>query len=139
MMHNRDPTKEKAERQEYTKTPNTKPVLNWLAGKERQIALQQEVERLKRKLKHEENVRRALKRAFNRPLGSLPRLPSYLPTFTLELLAEVAVLEEEVFRLETQFLHFSQCLDREATLSNKDMPNIARSPPSKASCKKSFI
>ncbi|KAJ4866446.1 hypothetical protein Rs2_52029 [Raphanus sativus] len=38
---------------------------------------------------------KALERAFTRPLGALPRLPSYLPRHTLELLAEVAVLEEE--------------------------------------------
>ncbi|KAJ4871249.1 hypothetical protein Rs2_47131 [Raphanus sativus] len=60
------------------------------------------VDKLKRKLRHEENVHRALERAFTRPLGALPRLPSYLPRHTLELLAEVAVLEEEVVRLEEQ-------------------------------------
>lgn len=38
-----------------------------------------QVENLKKKLKHEENVHRALQRAFNRPLGALPRLPPYLP------------------------------------------------------------
>ncbi|CAL5377366.1 unnamed protein product [Camellia sinensis] len=56
------------------------------------------VDKLK-KLRHEENVHRALERAFTRPLGALPRLPPYLPPF---LLAEVAVLEEEVVRLEEQ-------------------------------------
>jgi hypothetical protein len=38
------------------------------------------VDKLKKKLRHEENVHRALERAFTRPLGALPRLPPYLPS-----------------------------------------------------------
>ena len=38
-----------------------------------------QIEKLKKKLRHEENVGRALKRAFTRPLGALPRLPPSLP------------------------------------------------------------
>jgi len=38
-----------------------------------------QVDKLKRKLRLEENVHRVLERAFTRPLGSLPRLPPYLP------------------------------------------------------------
>ena len=40
-----------------------------------------QVEKLKKKLRHEENVHRALERAFTRPLGTLPRLPPYLPPY----------------------------------------------------------
>ena len=40
-----------------------------------------QVDKLKRKLRHEENVHRALERAFTRPLGALPRLPPYLPPY----------------------------------------------------------
>jgi hypothetical protein len=39
-----------------------------------------QVDKLKKKLRHEENVHRALERAFTRPLGALPRLPPYLPS-----------------------------------------------------------
>ncbi|KAI3889816.1 hypothetical protein MKX03_033854 [Papaver bracteatum] len=92
-----------------------KPTLNRrLSRKERKIALQQDVDKLKKKLRHEENVHRALERAFTRPLGALPRLPPYLPQSTLELLAEVAVLEEEVVRLEEQVVNFRQGLYEEA-------------------------
>ncbi|GKV04687.1 hypothetical protein SLEP1_g16809 [Rubroshorea leprosula] len=84
------------------------------ASKERKMALQQDVDKLKKKLRHEENIHRALERAFTRPLGALPRLPPYLPASTLELLAEVAVLEEEVVRLEEQVVHFRQDLYQEA-------------------------
>ncbi|XP_027192143.1 uncharacterized protein [Cicer arietinum] len=83
-------------------------------NRERKMALIQDVDKLKRKLRHEENVHRALERAFTRPLGSLPRLPPYLPPYTLELLAEVAVLEEEVVRLEEQVVNFRQGLYQEA-------------------------
>ncbi|KAI5418136.1 uncharacterized protein LOC127074469 isoform X1 [Lathyrus oleraceus] len=84
------------------------------SNREKKIALLQDVDKLKRKLRHEENVHRALERAFTRPLGSLPRLPPYLPPYTLELLAEVAVLEEEVVRLEEQVVNFRQGLYQEA-------------------------
>ncbi|XP_061357448.1 uncharacterized protein LOC133301769 [Gastrolobium bilobum] len=84
------------------------------SNRERKMALLQDVDKLKRKLRHEENVHRALERAFTRPLGSLPRLPPYLPPYTLELLAEVAVLEEEVVRLEEQVVNFRQGLYQEA-------------------------
>ncbi|OEL35549.1 hypothetical protein BAE44_0003429, partial [Dichanthelium oligosanthes] len=73
---------------------------------------------LRKKLRHEENVHRALERAFTRPLGALPRLPPYLPSQTLELLAEVAVLEEEVVRLEEQVVNFRQGLYQEAIITS---------------------
>ncbi|XP_076949371.1 uncharacterized protein LOC143621991 [Bidens hawaiensis] len=69
---------------------------------DRKMALQQDVEKLKKRLTHEENVHRALEWALTRPFGPLPRLPPYLSPMTLELLAEVAVLEEEVAKLEEQ-------------------------------------
>ncbi|PAN35816.1 hypothetical protein PAHAL_6G236600 [Panicum hallii] len=86
--------------------------------RERKIALQQDVDKLRKKLRHEENVHRALERAFTRPLGALPRLPPYLPSQTLELLAEVAVLEEEVVRLEEQVVNFRQGLYQEAIITS---------------------
>ncbi|XP_039144240.1 uncharacterized protein LOC120281620 isoform X1 [Dioscorea cayenensis subsp. rotundata] len=108
---------------------NTKKLINrYQSRRERKIALQQDVDKLKRKLKHEENVHRALERAFTRPLGALPRLPPYLPSHTLELLAEVAVLEEEVVRLEEQVVNFRQGLYQEAiyiSSSKKTMENAS--------------
>uniref|UniRef100_A0A0D9XEL0 DUF547 domain-containing protein n=1 Tax=Leersia perrieri TaxID=77586 RepID=A0A0D9XEL0_9ORYZ len=86
------------------------------ARRERKLALQQDVDKLKKKLRHEENVHRALERAFTRPLGALPRLPPYLPSQTLALLAEVAVLEEEVVRLEEQVVNFRQGIYQEAII-----------------------
>lgn len=95
----------------------TKGVMNRIQSRrERKLALQQDVDKLKKKLRHEENVHRALERAFTRPLGALPRLPPYLPSQTLALLAEVAVLEEEVVRLEEQVVNFRQGIYQEAII-----------------------
>ncbi|KAL8261181.1 hypothetical protein R6Q59_025230 [Mikania micrantha] len=95
--------------------------------RERKMALQQDVEKLRKRLRHEENVHRALERAFTRPLGALPRLPPYLPPTTLELLAEVAVLEEEVVRLEEQVVHFRQGLYQEAVYISSSKQNLENS------------
>ncbi|WCJ31094.1 hypothetical protein M5689_012609 [Euphorbia peplus] len=94
-------------------------------NREKKLALLEDVDKLKKKLRHEENVHRALERAFTRPLGALPRLPPYLPPYTLELLAEVAVLEEEVVRLEEQIVNFRQGLYQEAVYiaSKKNVEN----------------
>lgn len=84
-----------------------------LSRKEKKLALLEDVDKLKKKLRQEENVHRALERAFSRRLGTLPHLPPYLPPQTLELLAEVAVLEEEVVRLEEEVVSFRQGLYQE--------------------------
>ncbi|XP_022133370.1 uncharacterized protein LOC111005958 isoform X2 [Momordica charantia] len=96
---------------------------NW----ERKMALLQDVDKLKKKLRHEENVHKALERAFTRPLGALPRLPPYLPPYILELLAEVAVLEEEVVRLEEQVVNFRQGLYQEAVYVSSSTKNLDNS------------
>ncbi|XP_068637638.1 uncharacterized protein [Aristolochia californica] len=103
---------------------NEQPATRRYSSRERKMALQQDVDKLKKKLRQEENVHRALERAFTRPLGALPRLPPYLPPYTLELLAEVAVLEEEVVRLEEQVVNFRQGLYQEAVFISSSKKNI---------------
>ncbi|KAJ8772892.1 hypothetical protein K2173_028069 [Erythroxylum novogranatense] len=116
--------KEKVEMQRSRSNEATKSAKNQRTSiRQKKMALEQDVDKLKRKLRHEENVHRALERAFTRPLGSLPRLPSYLPSATLELLAEVAVLEEEVVRLEEQVVHFRQDLYQEAVYISSSKRN----------------
>ncbi|KAI5439236.1 uncharacterized protein LOC127120363 [Lathyrus oleraceus] len=92
----------------------SKRMASKIGRRERKMALVQDVDKLKRKLRYEENVHRVLERALARPLGALPRLPPYLPPRTLELVAEVAVLEEEVVRLEEKIVNFRQGLYQEA-------------------------
>ncbi|GMH26449.1 hypothetical protein Nepgr_028292 [Nepenthes gracilis] len=81
------------------------------------------VDRLKKKLRHEENVHRALERAFTRPLGTFPRLPPYLPPYTLELLAEVASLEEEIVKLEELVELFRQGMYEETVCISSSRMN----------------
>ncbi|XP_058722245.1 uncharacterized protein LOC131594171 [Vicia villosa] len=96
---------------------------------ERKLALQQDVDSLKKKLKHEKSINMALERAFNRPLGVLPRLPPYLPPYILALLAEVAVLEEEIVRLEEKVVHFRQGLYQEAVYMSSCKTRLESSSP----------
>ncbi|XVE70008.1 hypothetical protein DITRI_Ditri10aG0037200 [Diplodiscus trichospermus] len=127
--------KEKAEMQGTKPIVATKAMKNRRASsKDRKMALQQDVDKLKKKLRQEENIHRALERAFNRPLGALPRLPPYLPPPTLELLAEVAVLEEEVVRLEEQVVHFRQDLYQEAVYISSSKRNMENSADSSEPC-----
>ncbi|XWS14659.1 hypothetical protein CRYUN_Cryun35bG0028200 [Craigia yunnanensis] len=120
--------KEKAEMQGTKPTVATRAMKNRQASsEERKMALQQDVDKLRKKLRQEQNIHRALERAFNRPLGALPRLPPYLPPSTLELLAEVAVLEEEIVRLEEQVVHFRQDLYREAVYISSSKRNMENS------------
>ncbi|XP_021910999.1 uncharacterized protein LOC110824790 isoform X1 [Carica papaya] len=122
------PQKEKVQMQGNKLRDGAKGIINRrAANKERKMALLQDVDKLKQKLRHEENVHRALQRAFTRPLGTLPRLPPYLPPSTLELLAEVAVLEEEVVRLEEQVVHFRQDLYQEAVYISSSKKNMETS------------
>ncbi|KAK1407541.1 hypothetical protein QVD17_39159 [Tagetes erecta] len=94
--------------------------------KDRKTTLQQDIEKLKKKLTLEENVHRALERALSRPLGALPHLPPYLSPGVLELIAEVAVLEEEVVMLEEQVVQLRQSQYEEAirvSLFKRDLEN----------------
>ncbi|KAG9450980.1 hypothetical protein H6P81_010945 [Aristolochia fimbriata] len=116
--------KEKLEMRGKRLIDNEQPTSRRFSSRERKMALQQDVDKLKKKLRQEENVHRALERAFTRPLGALPRLPPYLPPYTLELLAEVAVLEEEVVRLEEQVVNFRQGLYQEAVYISCSKKNI---------------
>ncbi|XP_028802953.1 uncharacterized protein LOC114758106 [Neltuma alba] len=97
------------------------------SGTDRITSLQQDIHELKMKLRHEENIHRALERAFNRPLGALPRLPPYLPPCILALLAEVAVLEEEIVRLEEQVVQSRQDLYQEAVYLSSSKRRMDRS------------
>ncbi|CAM6096092.1 unnamed protein product [Calypogeia fissa] len=86
-----------------------------LTLKDRRIALEQEVAKLRKKHTQEVNLHRALERALQRPQGILPRIPSYLPAKIQKLLAEVAVLEEEVDRLEDHVVSLRQEISDETT------------------------
>uniref|UniRef100_A0A804JV71 Ternary complex factor MIP1 leucine-zipper domain-containing protein n=1 Tax=Musa acuminata subsp. malaccensis TaxID=214687 RepID=A0A804JV71_MUSAM len=135
--HNKETKTEETAEMQGNKSSGAKEGSNKRQSRrEKKIALQHDVDKLRKKLRHEENVHRALERAFTRPLGSLPRLPPYLPSHTVELLAEVAVLEEEVVRLEEQLVNFRQGLYQEAVLisSSKKTKEIVPDTDSDGGC-----
>ncbi|KAH7292829.1 hypothetical protein KP509_28G000600 [Ceratopteris richardii] len=70
-----------------------------------QAALEEDIAKLRKQLKQEVNTHRTLERALTRTPGALPRFSPGLATE--RLIAEVAVLEEEVVHLEefVTFLH----------------------------------
>lgn len=84
------------------------------ALREYRITLEQDVAKLRRKLKQEIDTHKALERAFKRTLGVLPRFSPGLTPKIQELLAEVAVLEEEVINLEECIVTLRQGLYNEA-------------------------
>ncbi|CAL9126641.1 unnamed protein product [Musa acuminata var. zebrina] len=138
--HNKETNTEETAEMQGNKSSGAKEGSNKRQSRrEKKIALQHDVDKLRKKLRHEENVHRALERAFTRPLGSLPRLPPYLPSHTVELLAEVAVLEEEVVRLEEQLVNFRQGLYQEAVLisSSKKTKEIVPDTDSDGGCSQS--
>ncbi|URE21510.1 hypothetical protein MUK42_11576 [Musa troglodytarum] len=146
--HNKETNTEEITEMQGNKSSGAKEGSNKCQSRrEKKIALQQDVpnlifrpvDKLRKKLRHEENVHRALERAFTRPLGSLPRLPPYLPSHTVELLAEVAVLEEEVVRLEEQLVNFRQGLYQEAVFisSSKKTKEIVPDTDSDGGCSQS--
>lgn len=78
------------------------------------ITLEKDVANLQKKLKQEVDTHKALERAFRRTLGVLPRFSPSLSPKIQELLAEVAVLEEEVINLEECVVSLRQGLYDEA-------------------------
>ncbi|KAJ7550964.1 hypothetical protein O6H91_07G126800 [Diphasiastrum complanatum] len=112
------------------------------ALRDHRLALENDVAQLRKTLMLEVNMNKALKRAFYRPAGDLPRLPSYLPLETRELIAEVAVVEEEVVHLEDYMLFLQQDLRSESQLiaeleKQKQQPAYNQSNVSKKSCNQS--
>lgn len=82
--------------------------------REYRISLEKDISSLRRKLRQEVDTHKALERAFRRTLGVLPRFSPGLTPKVQELLAEVAVLEEEVINLEECIVALRQGLYNEA-------------------------
>ncbi|KAL5709960.1 hypothetical protein ACHQM5_020581 [Ranunculus cassubicifolius] len=71
----------------------------------RKEELEIEVSMLVKMLDHEEKVNKILKHTINRPDGSTIHIPSFLPPKVKELLGELAMVENEIDRLETEISH----------------------------------
>lgn len=102
------------------------------ARREYRLSLEKDVSNLQKKLKQEVDTHKALERAFRRTLGVLPRFSPGLAPKVQELLAEVAVLEEEVINLEECIVALRQGLYNEAAYlsasKQQKEPNLNSEP-----------
>ncbi|XP_010253933.1 PREDICTED: uncharacterized protein LOC104595065 isoform X1 [Nelumbo nucifera] len=88
-----------------------------LSGQQRIEELEQEVSMLHKMLEHEEKVHQILESANNRHDCSTIHIPSFLPPKMKELLAELAMVENEIARLEGEISHLKRDLSREQEVS----------------------
>ncbi|KAL2498289.1 hypothetical protein Adt_23839 [Abeliophyllum distichum] len=90
--------KEKAEMQSRRIMDDEKATMSRRVSiTKRKSALQKDIDKLKKKLRHEENVRRALERAFTRTLGALPLSPSLSATIHLNFLPKWLFWRRKLF------------------------------------------
>nr|XP_043639511.1 uncharacterized protein LOC122610601 [Erigeron canadensis] len=110
-------------------------LIRGVSEKDRKMALQHDIEKLKKRLTEEEDVHRALEWALNRPLEAHPGItPNYLPPETLKLLGEVAVLEKEIARLEEQVVKVRQDLYQETIFTSFFNNNVDNSSDFQEKC-----
>ncbi|MCO5591708.1 hypothetical protein L7F22_045699 [Adiantum nelumboides] len=88
------------------------------------MTLEKDIAKLQRQLKQEVDTHRTLERALTRTLGALPRFSPGLTTEVQKLVAEVAVLEEEVVHLEEYLTILHQELLHNDALNSEMVPKL---------------
>ncbi|KAL7614174.1 hypothetical protein Lser_V15G08002 [Lactuca serriola] len=94
---------------------------NQLSGHQKKEELEREVSTLQKMLDHEEKVGELLKRTYQQQDHSSLHIPNSLPPKMKELLTELAMVENEITRLESQITHLQTDLhkEKEATRESK--------------------
>ncbi|XP_039052469.1 uncharacterized protein LOC120194149 isoform X2 [Hibiscus syriacus] len=90
-----------------------------LSGQQKKEALEREVSMLQRMLNQEENMHEILTRVHHQQAGSSISIPNFLPPKTKELLAELAIVEGEIARLEAQISQLQLCLKQEKEVTKE--------------------
>ncbi|PIA37288.1 hypothetical protein AQUCO_03000111v1 [Aquilegia coerulea] len=85
---------------------------------QRKEELEREVSMLLKMLDHEEKVNKILEHTI-RPDGTTVHIPSFLPPKVKELLAELAMVEDEISRLETEISHLQKGLGQEQQVTKE--------------------
>ncbi|XP_050218109.1 uncharacterized protein LOC126668919 [Mercurialis annua] len=88
-----------------------------ISGQQKREALEREVSVLEKMLKQEEKVHEILGVLQKKNDASAFSIPNFLPPKAKELLAELAMVESEIIRLESQISHLKQGLKREQELT----------------------
>nr|GEZ08108.1 hypothetical protein [Tanacetum cinerariifolium] len=108
-----------------------------ISGHQKKEELEREVSTLQKMLDHEEKVGELLKRTYERQDHAALHIPNSLPPKMKELLTELAMVENEITRLESQISHLQTDLDKEkeATKESKTkqgqfclIPNASLAP-----------
>ncbi|KAL2488694.1 hypothetical protein Fot_41986 [Forsythia ovata] len=90
-----------------------------LSGQEKKEELEREVSVLHKMLAHEQKVHEFLQQLQNRQDGSSLSIPNYLPPKMKELLAELAMVENEIARLESQISQLQSEVKNEKESSSR--------------------
>ncbi|XP_043699830.1 uncharacterized protein LOC122650483 [Telopea speciosissima] len=95
-----------------------------LNGQQKREDLEKEVSMLQKMLDREEKIHQILEHASNRQDGSTAQIPSFLPHKVKELLAELAMVENEIKRLETEISHLQSGLSHEQQETFRESKSI---------------
>ncbi|KAG8644627.1 hypothetical protein MANES_11G148700v8 [Manihot esculenta] len=94
-----------------------------ISGQQMREALEREVSALQQMLKQEEKVHEILEHLHNKgDHGSGISIPNFLPPKAKELLAELAMVESEIIRLESQISQLQKGLKREQEIAKETKP-----------------
>ncbi|KAM0068431.1 putative ternary complex factor MIP1, leucine-zipper [Helianthus debilis subsp. tardiflorus] len=90
-----------------------------MSGHQKKEELEREVSTLQKMLDHEEKVGELLKRTYQQQDHSALHIPKSLPPKMKELLTELAMVENEITRLESQISHLQTDLDKEKEVTRE--------------------
>lgn len=90
-----------------------------ISGKQNKKELEKEVSILNKMLDHEEMVHDILEHAMHRSHGSRLPIPSFLPPQTKELLTELAMVEDEIAKLEGEVRNLENGVSHEKKISKE--------------------
>ncbi|XP_009619995.1 uncharacterized protein [Nicotiana tomentosiformis] len=86
-------------------------------GQQKKEELEKEVAELKKMLNHEQKVHEFLEKVYQRKDGSSFSIPNYLPPKMKELLAELAMVENEIAKLESQISQLQCDVNKEKEIN----------------------
>ncbi|KAJ7947843.1 Ternary complex factor MIP1, leucine-zipper [Quillaja saponaria] len=95
-----------------------------LSGQQKKEELEKEVSLLQMRLHQEEKVHEILEMAHARQNGAAISIPNFLPPKMKELLAELAMVEGEIARLESQIVQLQAGLNHEKEVTKEPKSKI---------------
>ncbi|KAJ8551858.1 hypothetical protein K7X08_028301 [Anisodus acutangulus] len=89
-------------------------------GQQKKEELEKEIAELRKMLNHEQRVHEFLEKVYQRKDDSSFSIPNYLPPKMKELLAELAMVENEIAKLETQISQIQCDVNKEKEINNTE-------------------